>query len=548
MQSERASDFNNQLSQWVAKQGFWFQVRYSMSGDGLRGAAAFHFLSIILRVLIFLLVASVIGWAYLAKRTDSRQFSQGVQDSLKAGLSASNAEMRGLSRVQGQLGIQRLACEGGDQTFFTTLEARVIRCKMGFFDGIIGKWDPGTISIFRLVMDLRAGADDADSAKKLSDALFKKIDKIDIKSLEVANTTLRWGYSDRTYGSIVNSNLKVQRLDDGLKLIFKGGTFSQNWLKNLEIVNLTVVCNRDGLVFEAAELKQDQGTIDLSGLRVLGGERPRIDGTAKIRRLSLESALPRAARGIVSGSISGDFQIYGSTNSADGVGFSGQVVLDGKDTITVRDRLHLLKALSIVDYERNYNRIDFREGSFQIKTIADGMAITGLKLKSDDLFSLEGKLSARAPTSEEARVAVGKDSSPGGSPLFSNETQETEESVYNLTEPEMDLEQAAEASKRGKDASVVGGASASLFDRLGISYEMRRMEEKAAERISKLLRYEGSFVLTLPKGIFERAPRLAALYPLDRAVDRIPLTVPINGSIYDITLQQAEDLYQQGSR
>lgn len=519
-----------------------------MSGDGLRGAAAFHFLSILLRVLIFLLVASVIGWAYLAKRTDSRQFNQGIQDSLKAGLSASDAEMRGFSRVQGQLGIQRLACEGGDQTFFTTLEARVIRCKMGFFDGVIGKWDPGTISIFRLIMDLRAGADDADSAKKLSNALFKKIEKIDIKSLEVADTTLHWGYSDRTYGSIVNSNLKVQRLDDGLKLIFKGGTFNQNWLKNLEIVNLTVVCNRDGLIFEEAELKQDQGFINFSGLKVLGGERPRIDGTAKIRHLSLESALPKAARGIVSGSISGDFQVYGSTNSVDGVGFAGQVVLDGKDIITVRDRLHLLKALSIVDYERNYNRIDFREGSFQIKTIADSMTVTGLKLKSDDLFSLEGKLSARAPTNEEARVAVGKDENPGGSPLFSNETQESEDPVYNLTEPEMNLGQVAEASKRGKDASAVGGAPVSIFDRLGISYEMRRMEEKAAERISKLLRYEGSFVLTLPKDIFERAPRLAAQYPLDRAVDRIPLTVPISGSIYDITLQQAEDLYQQGSR
>jgi len=519
-----------------------------MSGDGLRGAAAFHFLSIFLRVLIFLLVASVIGWAYLAKRTDSGQFSRKIQDSLKAGLSASDAEMRGLSRVQGQLGIQRLACEGGNQTFFTTLEARVIRCKMGFFDGLIGKWDPGTISIFRLIMDLRAGADDADSAKKLSNALFKKIESVDIKSLEVADATLHWGYSERTYGSIVHSNLKVQRLDDGLKLVFKGGTFTQNWLENLEIVNLTVVCNRDGLVFEEAQMKQDQGTVNFSGLKVVGGERPRIDGIAKISHLSLDGALPKAARGIVSGSISGDFQIYGSTNSADGVGFAGKVVLDGKDTITVRDRLHLLKALSIVDYERNYNRIDFREGSFQMKTIADGMALTSLKLKSDDLFSLEGKLSVRPPTNEEARAAVSKDEASGGSPIFNNETQEAEEAVYNLTEPEMNLGQAAEALKRSKDASPVGGASASLFDRLGISYEMRRMEEKAAERISKSLRYEGSFVLTLPKDIFERAPRLAAQYPVDRAVDRIPLTVPINGNIYDITLQQAEDLYQQGSR
>ena len=39
METEQLQNFNERLSQWVANQGFWFQVRYSMSGTGMeRGA------------------------------------------------------------------------------------------------------------------------------------------------------------------------------------------------------------------------------------------------------------------------------------------------------------------------------------------------------------------------------------------------------------------------------------------------------------------------------------------------------------------------------
>jgi hypothetical protein len=66
--------------------------------------------------------------------------------------------------------------------------------------------------------------------------------------------------------------------------------------------------------------------------------------------------------------------------------------------------------------------------------------------------------------------------------------------------------------------------------------------------LSKTLRYEGSFKISLLPDAFDRAARLAAQYPVDLNTGRIPLTVPVEGSIYDITLKQAEEIYQQGSR
>jgi hypothetical protein len=547
MEAEQAQDFNERLGQWVANQGVWFHVRYSMTGRGGKGVAMFHLLRMAFRVFVFMMVVVAGSWVYLAKRPETKRFNDDLQASLQAGLSASEIELKGFSRVQGQLEINRLACKGGNETFFTSLEARNIRCKMGFLDGLTGKWDPGTISLSRLDVELHAGADDAESAKMLSAALFKRSDDVLINSLKITDATLHWGYSERTRGSIENSVLKVQRLENGLKLSFMGGTFSQNWLRRIEIVSLVVVCDPDGLTFERAEFRRGRGTVDCSGLRVTGGARPLVEGVAKVRALGLDSVVPPALRSFIEGSISGDFKVSGSTNSSDGIGFEGQVVLDGQDTISLRERLHLLKALSVVDYVRNYSRVDFREGSFQMKTSGGGMEITDLKLKAEDLFSLEGNLRVRLPTAEETKAALEKTAGAGSAPLFKIDETENEEVASKGDSPDFTLRRAALEAQRARDGNMGEGAS-SLFDRLGLSLEMRRLEEQAANRLSTTLRYEGLFRITLPADAFERAPKLAAQFPVDANIGRIPMMVPIEGSLYEITLTQAEDIYQQGTR
>lgn len=547
MESEQSQNFNERLSQWVANQGFWFQVRYSMAGSGTKGTAVYHLLRMSFRLLLFVLVVAAGIWIYLAKRTEYQTFNEGLKSSLQSALSASEIQLGGFSRVQGWLEISRFAAQGGGDTFFTTLEARNIRARMGFLDGVTGKWDPGTVAISRVDMELRAGSDDAESARKFADALFRKSDEVLINSLEIGDASLNWGYSERTRGSIENSVLKVQRVGDGLKLSFEGGTFSQNWLRRLDIVELVVSCDRNGLVFEKAEFRKGQGTVDLTGLRVTGGERPTVSGVARIRMLGLESVLPVAVRSFIEGTLSGDFEVTGSTNSSDGIGFAGQVVLDGKDTISIRERLHLLKALSVVDYVRNYYRVDFREGSFQMKTTGGGLEITDLKLKAEDLFTLEGKLRVRLPTAEETKAAVGKAAAPGGAPLFRAEDEENEDLALKAGENAFTLRRAAQEAKRGKDGAP-GDPSASLFDRLGLSFDMRRLEEQAADRLSKTLRYEGLFLITLLPDAFERAPRLSQQFPIDPKLGRIPMVVPVEGSLFEITLRQAEDIYQQGAR
>lgn len=547
MESEQTQNFNERLSQWVANQGFWFQVRYSMVGSGMKGVALFQLLRMAFRVSIFIVVIAAGIFYYLLKRTEYTAFSSNFKSSLQSGFSAKDIEIKGFSRVQGQFEIKGIECEGGDQTFFNSLEAKNIRFKMGLLDGVIGKWDPKVILVSRLDIDLRAGADDPQSAQNFATAFFKKFDKVVVDSMEITDATVTWGYSERTRGSISHSVLKVQRLDEATILTFTGGVLDQNWLQNLEIVRLVVRCNPDGAFFEKAEFRRGAGTVDLTGLKVTGGERPAIDGVAKIRKLGLDGVLPPALRSFVEGTLSADFRVSGSTNTSAGVGFAGQVVLDGQDVITLRRRIYLLQALSDVDYVRNYYRVDFKEGSFQIKTSGGGMEITDLSLKADDLLTMEGKMLVRLPTPEESREATQKGAAAGGSPLFAGEESEEDELAIRVDDSNFSLRRAALEEKRAKDGKA-GVAGTTALDHLGLSLELRRLQDRAAERLSRTLRYEGQFKITLLPDAFELAPKLIAQFPVDPKLGRIPMMVPIEGSIYELTLKQAEEVYQMRSR
>jgi hypothetical protein len=567
MEPEQLQNFNERLSQWVANQGFWFQIRYSMSGSGVQGRAMFHLLRIGFRLLVFLLLVALGLWIFLLKRIDSNSFAETMRKNLQTGLSATELEIPDPSRSLGQLEISRLVAEGGEETFFTTLEARNIRCKMGLVDGLIGVWKPGVISIARLDLDLRAGANDAQSAQKFAESLFRKSEKIEVRTFEVPDATLRWGFSEPTQGSIESSFMKVLRTDTGWRLSFKGGVFNQNWLRNLEIVNLVVVCEPEGLYFEKAQMRRKSGTVDFSGLRVQAGELPQVEGTAKIRNLALEDILPATFRTFLEGSISGDFRVFGSTNTADGVGFEGQVVMGGNDSISIRQRIRLLKALSDVDYSRNYQRIDFRSGSFRLRSTRGGLELSDVMLKAEDLkvgageveskpgnlnvepllFTLEGSMIVRQPTEEEIQIDLQKGLSVNKSSIFGSEDAAAEEEEHRKRESEFATKRAALEAKRVRDG-LQSMDSLSLTDRLGLGLEMRHLKSQASERMSRRLRYEGMFGITIPGDAFERAPRLQALYPVDGKTGRIPIRVPIEGQLWEVTLKQAEDLYLQGQR
>lgn len=547
-------DFNKRLSQWVASQGFWFQIRYSITGRGLRGRALYHTLRIGLRLLIVAILGGVGLGVWLFKNTESPKFRNGMSSALKQRLSTGELVLHGVQYNQGNLEISRLAAEGAQGSFFESLEAVSLRCRMNLLESVLGKWDPGVMSVASINVDLRAGTDDQETAAALGEALFQPMGRFQLNAIEVGRANLRWGYSKRTEGQISDSVMRIQNTVEGWRLTFKGGTFRQNWLKDLEIVSIVALLEPSGIRFTEAEFRQGQGSLDFSGLRVIAGSRPRVEGVARLQNLDLEKLLPRAATDFVEGSISGEFRVFGSTNSAQGIGYEGEVILDGNDQITLRDTVPLLTALSVMDYSRNYHRVDFGEGSFRLRTEEGGMKLSDISLiarlndaQKTTLFTMEGDISVRQPTRQEIQQAIG-DGSAGDDPLLVRlEREGVLDSMLLSGETEFSLKRAAIEAERERKGLLDPGEY-TLFDRLSLNAELRELEMEATERMARILQYEGECLISLPGDAFERAGELREVYPVDEQSGRIAIEVPIKGSLYEITTEQSEMIYARGRR
>lgn len=563
MESEQLQSFNERLSQWISSQGFWFQLRYSMAGGGA-GSILFHLLRIGFRVVLFLLLVCIGGWIYLIKRVEAKDFPKKLTESIGHHLSASECRIEGFRRTQGEFNLRRVACAGGDDAFYSAFEAANITCQMGLLDGLTGVWKPGPIRIKRLDMEVRAGSDDPESASRRAQSFLKSFPNFDVSTVEVSDASFRWGFAkvfdpriragltEPAKGEIKGSGLTIQKLEDGYRFLFKGGTFSQNWLEDLQIVELSVHISPDGIEVEKGEFlarMQDSpktpGTVSLYGVKVSGGDRPAVSGTVRLKSVPLEFVLPTRVQGFVEGSISCDLKMSGSTNTSDGVAYEGLVSMSGDDCVTLRERIHLFKALSVVDLFNSYRKLDFREGSFYLKTSAGLLTLEKVNLKSADVMTLQGAMRVRLPTDKEIENAVSRKSTGDLAPVFASDNS-LDDSAAPEKDKEISLKAAAMSEASPKDG--VKTQDTGLFKQMADSVVNRQVIRQGMEMFSKNLRYEGKFTISIPADSFARAPDLSLMYPPDPATKRINIDVPIEGNLYEITLSQAEDIYVKGRR
>ena len=524
-------------------------MRYSLAGVGSKSAVMFHLLRLASRLLIFLLVLLIGLVVYLARLSGTAGFHTKLQEAIGSKLGASEVEMSGFRRVQGQLLMSRLVSQGGNATFYATMEARNLRCQMGLLSGLLGEWHPGALLINQLDIELHAGADDDKSAEAIAEAVFRDFGEFKLESVEVKDATLRWGYSERTHGKIAGSHLKLQRLAEGWRIHLTGGTFTQAWWRRLEIVEIMATCTRNGVVFEKAEFRKGAGSVSMAGLKVAAGPRPEVSGSVKVRRVALEELVPPAARNFIEGAVSGDLRVFGSTNTTEGIGFEGKFVLDGENVIKLRDRLYLLRALTEFDVFNNYKSVPFSEGSLRIKTQGGTMEVSEVALKAGDLMTLAGQMRVRRPTPEETAAELRRNRAGSASPTASQAKEEPSAATSLEDETDFTLQRIARAARKDKTTGgAPGGTATSLLDRIDQSFETSVLAERAAERESHSLVYEGQFRITLPPDTFDNVPALRELMPVDPQSGRIPLEVPVKGDIYSLTFAQAEELYLRGQR
>jgi hypothetical protein len=544
MESDESQHFNERLNQWVASQGLWYQLRYSVAGNGLSGTKGFHLLGVGWRLLVFLVLAAGLFAAVSLAMSGTEGYAKALEERIRLGLEAEGAEVNGYSRSGGSAMIAQLSSKGGEGTFFSLLEARNIRYPLGLLERVTGRSSPAMVTVEQVEIDLHSGADSKAGAEGIARALFEESGGGRPTRWEVKDATLRWGYSAGTRGWVENASLRANRTAEGWRLVFEGGYFHQNWLRKLEIVRLEVLCTPEGLVFKQANFRTpladesggQAGSVEFHDLRVMAGATPELDGRVVLRRYPLDRALPPAARPLAEGYISGQFKVSGSTYTAGGIQLAGNVVLGEGDLIRLTDRVHLLRALSVVDAYNSYKRVDFRAGSFRLATGGGRFELGEVNLDGGALMKLEGGLMARPAT--EAEKANAPAQGPV-SPLFAAGADEPD-----LAEREGDLT----LRQAGRAAAGKGGGSSAVSGSVLPLSQPEPMVEWQPQVVQEPLRFEGSFDISLPPDAFDRAPVLRGQYPGAGSSRRIPLKVPMQGSLHELTLDQAESIYRQGGR
>jgi hypothetical protein len=160
---------------------------------------------------------------------------------------------------------------------------------------------------------------------------------------------------------------------------------------------------------------------------------------------------------------------------------------------------------------------------------------------------LSGEMEVRPPTDEEIARALNEQPRSDNSPFL--DAFEDEFDSGNEEEDEEDIEftlrRAAEASREGDGASGEDGGDL-RFGTMGVL--PMSIQQQAHDRHARMKRFEGRFVMEIPGDAFERANQLRQSHPPDPSTGRIPLEVPLSGTLFELTIDQAEDIYLRGKR
>lgn len=540
--------FNDRLAQWVAKQGFWFQLRYSMAGGGI-SVMLHHIMRMILKLAIFSIIFAAFAIAYLVKRTDQHAFDKQLKNGIVAWFDASSGKMHSFDLIQNKASIRHLVLNGSTKSLFDRCEATGITFRMGLLDIIIGTWNANQISVDRLSLSVKAGAESQDEADALTAAISKKFDKLKIQSFECKNTHISWGYSARTMGLIDHSSLTAIHDDQGWQLHFKGGTFSQNWLQNLEIKELILRLTHGELIVEKGEFvvsrdplaianESPGGRVYFQSVAVKGGLRPKLTGKIILDNVPLTHLLQQSYQAYAEGVISGELELGGSTNSRDGVTLQGRISLKEGDGISLRNRIPLLNSLSILSPIGGYRKVNLTQGSFHIKTGAGKMTIDHIQLLAPGQMEIKGNFVARPATSQEIDDMLRKNT--------------INSEVAEKAIDELAVQGAAYDMTIGKAAEILAssGQTSMGFDNKRVDHSLpfqaelneKQVQMRLAENLALTAMYEGELYLTLPVASFPNDE--LTIKKLPRASDSsvIFLECPLRGNLDQLTLTQADAL------
>ena len=556
---KKLDQFQTRMSAWVAGQGLLFQL--SHGGRGASSAIMGWVTRITLRLSILLAVGAVLLYGYLMRKPFSPSFGESLQLAVQEGLGAESVEMGPTGRKEGQLDLSSLEMVGSEGAFFDRLRARNIKTRMRILSGTAGVWRGEVVSAEQLDVKVKSGSERLDSVKVYG-AIFHEGEGFSFDRVEVEDATISWGYSASTAGGIRNTRLSGKRNETGWRLKMKGGTFSQNWLKDLTIESLECQISNEGVQIVDAQFSKGEGKMVLAG-RVRGPVvDPQVELSGNMKGFPLAGCLQSEVAAVLNGRVSGEVQLGGSPYGASGITVSAQIVMAPGDEIIVTDEIELLDVISLVDRYRSYKKIRFRSGGFNLETGKNVAVISDIRLEAKDHARLEGGLLSRRPSDKEISRAIfetesGRDGgSPGPQEQGTLDGQKWLNPVLRDTTVDGNLEEGAatpefnlaDAARAARSVSDSGETIRTIFQSEVFGEEVQQREEAARAAYRRIPYLEGEVRMGLNARAFEekRSPALAQMFPVEEGSGLRWLRIRLDQSLPFAGADLAEKILSHG--
>ena len=402
---QRLNEYQSKVSDWIGRQGVLFQFRYARTVGAV--TLGRHLSGLTLKLVLFLVVAGVCVFFVLNRHFDSPGYGEKVAGQVANALGTGEVEVTGFSRNFAKGDFQFLELKGGEESFFYEAKFEKLRGEFSFLTGVTDSWRPSAISIKKADLRLKAGGSEEEMKLGFS-SIIESLKGQGISQIKIEDCSFSWGYSKLTFAMVRNSDFRAVLHEGIWEVELSGGTFQQNWLGPLAIKSADLKVGMGGIKIESLNLESNGGEADLKGSISGPVNMPTFDLAGGFNSLPIEKLIKIngvSTREYIEGRISGDLKIGGSSNRQ--VELSGQVKLDGNDSVTIRERWSLLRALSILDNERTYLRIDFNQGGFAFSTGGGGLEVSEINLNAGNKARLLGSFKTRLPTQAEAAETLG---------------------------------------------------------------------------------------------------------------------------------------------
>ncbi len=510
-EKEKLKHYENRFADWIGRQGILFQLRYAstIGATSLIG----HLGSVFAKSVIALALFAGLGYFVLGSHFKSDSYEEKMSAQLQSALGLEEIEAKGFVRSRGTGGYRGLVLTGGEKSFFYEAKITGYTAPLSYFTGLTQKWSPESVDIAEVALSVKSGGF-KEEVEEAYAGFLTSLEGGGVTAVVIDDFSCEWGYSKLTYGRIQNAKLRADLKGGQWIVSLTGGKFQQNWLRDCEVVKGSLLIDASGIEIVSLDLKHGSGSVSLSGTIGAPLEKPTFALEGEFTQLALHKLLQLpdvTARDFMEGYISGDLKISGSTNSF--IKMAGSAKVSPGTSLTIREKWPVLKAISIIDNQRSFRRVNFSEGSFDFSTEEGGMVIQNLDLRAGETAKLVGEFKTQLPTQAEAASYLGITLTDN----FTNDLTDTS-AAQKLEDDRMSLDFFKNEAAGPDDLDLrILSEEEQRFSRpaRGEQTSETDLEEVRLREEMEIHRISGRLSLAVPASSFDENENLAKLYPAD---------------------------------